>query len=185
MQWLVSLGLLVAVLGWLLALHHRLHRLHEELEQAWALWVRRTRRRNACLVLFLRGLEQEGRRDLLPAARDLAALAERSDARLTEDGTSDGSSSGTARPEAEELSREEEMFSRTLDTAVSGLQDRGALAGHDRLLDGCAQLCLAMQRQEQSRQLYNACADAYNEALRGTSARLAAPSLRFFPATRL
>lgn len=181
MQWLVSLGLLVAVLGWLLALHHRLHRLHEELEQAWALWVRRTRRRNACLALFLRGLEEEGRRDLLPAARDLAALAERSDARLA----ADGSSNGTAGPAAEELRREEAMFSRTLETAVAGLQDHGDLAGHDRLLDACAQLCLAMQRGEQSRQLYNACADAYNEALRGPSARLAAPPLRFFPAPRL
>lgn len=77
------------------------------------------------------------------------------------------------------------MLSRTLNEAISGLQSSDCLLGHDGLLDDCAQLCLAMQHLEQSAQLYNGCADAYNEALRGPAARLAAPALRFFPAQKL
>lgn len=181
MQWLVSLGLLVAVLGRLLTLHHHLHHLHSELEQAWALWVRQARRRNACLLAFLQSLEEKGCRGLRPPAEDLAALAERSDRRL---------SAAEAQAEAsvlhaDELSREEAMLSHAIREAISGLQNSDDLPGHDGLPDDCAQLCLAMQLAEQSALLYNGCADTYNEALRGPTARLAAPALRFFPAQRL
>lgn len=169
MQWLISLGLLSAVLGWLLTVLHRLEHLHGELSQSWSDWVRRTRRRNAALRNFMQALRQalpEG----VPAGRELEQLADASDRRL--EGSGDDA-------QGLELRQSERQLEQTLNDTINAFRNNPQLSARDELVEHCAELCLAMSGQARCTRSYNACAAAYNDALLTPSARLAAPLLGY------
>lgn len=169
MQWLVSLGLLTAVLGWLLTVLHRLHHLHRELSQSWAQWVRHTRRRNAALRNFTHALSLAAQ-DEASAAGELERLAEASDRRL--EGSGDDA-------QGIELRQGEAELEYRLNDAIDAFRLSPQLSTHDRLVDLCAELCLAMKQQTRSTRAYNSCAATFNDALATPSARFAAPLLGY------
>lgn len=169
MQWLISFGLLTAVLGWLFTVLHRLHHLHRELSQSWAQWVRHTRRRNAALRNFTRLLSLSAQ-EAAPTACELERLADASDRRL-EGNENDAQGLALQQGEAELECR--------LSDAIDGFRLSPQLSTDDQLVELCAELCLAMKQQMRSTRAYNTNAATFNDALTTPSARLAAPLLGY------
>lgn len=163
MEYLVSAGLLVAVLAWVSGLCHRLRLLRADLRGAWADWLRDTRRRNEALGEFA-----ELAAVLLPPGemlpRTLRRLLADSDRALRGGEALLWRSDRAALAAEAALRREAEQASRL---ACAGLQEPGE------------RLSLALERQGQSERRFQLAAEAYNLALQEPPARLLAPGFGF------
>lgn len=166
MEFLVSAGLLAAVLGWLLGVYRRVEELRRGVESARALWLADTRRRNDCLGDFeavftpLSGEGNAALLELLEASR-LALTAEQAPF-----------------PEAAEG---EPRLRRCLRGALSEAEHCEHLRRHERLQVLGGHLRTAMYRQEQSERLLSRAARLYNLALEEPPMRLLRHALGFEP----
>lgn len=166
MEFLVSAGLLAAVLGWLLGVYRRVEELRRGVESARALWLADTRRRNDCLGDFeavftpLSGEGNAALLELLEASR-LALTAEQAPF-----------------PEAAEG---EPRLRRCLRGALSEAERCEHLRRHERLQVLGGHLRTAMYRQEQSERLLSRAARLYNLALEEPPMRLLRHALGFEP----
>ncbi|MCQ2365515.1 MAG: hypothetical protein MJ051_08210 [Akkermansia sp.] len=163
MEYLVSAGLLVAVLAWVSALCHRLRLLRAELQGAWADWLRDTRCRNETLgefaelaaVLLPRG-------EMLP--RTLRRLVADSN-RVLKDGERLLWRADRAMLRAEQALRQE--------------AEQASKLHHEGLLELGERLARELERQGQSERRFRLAAECYNAALAEPPVRLVAPGFGF------
>lgn len=168
MPYIIALGLLLAVTGWLLAIYHRLHDLRVQACRDWIRWVHVTRRRNEQIINFVSvfsGFLPQG--DQLP--RDLRRLADDSEHRLNHHLRRQPPSVGSTFPTVEPTLR------RMVDATLHTLEQNERMRSNDQLVELCAQLCLTLRDQERKAGNYNTSATTYNDALLGPSARFVAP----------
>lgn len=168
MPYLIAIGLLIALAGWLLAIYQRLHDLHSQACHAWQQWIQITHLRNEQISSFasaFSGYLPQGAR--LP--RDLRRLAEDSERHICHPlhHLPPGESSGF--PSMEPTLR------RMIDASLHTLENDERMRNSDQLVDLCGRLCLTLRDQENSASQYNSIATAYNDALQSSSARLVAP----------
>lgn len=163
MEYLVSAGLLVAVLAWVSGLCHRLRLLRAEVQGAWADWLRDTRCRNETLGEFA-----ELAAVLLPPGemlpRTLRRLLADSERALRGGERLLWRADGTAMAAEQSLRREAERASRV---GCDGLQSLGE------------SLALALERQGRSERRFQSAAETYNLALREPPVRLLSAALGF------
>lgn len=171
MEWLVSTGLLVAVVAWVVALCHRLQLLRTDVRGAWQDWLDDTRRRNETLGEFAETvalLLPQG--EMLP--RTLRRLVADSDRMLL-------MGEGLLWEEVPHSSRTEGELRREASVAARRAEESGVLHSDERLRKVCDCLLQRMERQEQSSRRFRLAAEAYNAALSEPPVRLLAESLGF------
>lgn len=176
MEWLVSVGLLVAVAAWVAGLCHRLQLLRTEVRGAWQDWLDDTRRRNASLGEFAEVvalLLPQG--EMLP--RTLRRLVADSERMLLV-------GEGLLWDEAPFSRRTEGELRRAASAATRRAEEMADLQADERLRRVCEHLLQHMERQEQSGRRFRMAAEAYNAALTEPSVRLFAPSLGFVRVVR-
>lgn len=172
MELLVSAGLLVAVLGWLAQVCHRLYRLRQGVHRAWLDWMEATQSRNAALDEFSEALALlRPRGDMLPRhLRRLIADYRRSLQRSGQE--------GWCSPGFAALLRDEAELRRCLGDSV-----RCVVAAQHPEPDKCREICERLEdgrsRQRNSERRFDKAAAGYNEALLEPPVHLVAQVLGF------
>ncbi len=182
MNWLVALGLLVAVCAWVLSVYHRLHHLQLRAQQAWVLWESATRHRNACLEALAPVLAANAPR-VLTLPRDLSRAAQDSEQGL------DRAGGGEALlPDADRLhpmGQLERALRRLVADAFDAMDALPPSADAAELSQLGSALSVSLFQQEQRTEQYNRAAESYNEALQTPSGRLVGSALHLLPASPL
>lgn len=171
MEWLVSVGLLVAVAAWVAGLCHRLQHLRAEVRGAWRDWLEDTRRRNETageFADFVALLLPPG--EMLP--RTLRRLLADSDRALP-------LGEGLLWAEHAERTLAEGALCRELSAATRRAEALQRQRADEGLARVCEQLLLCLERQEQSGRRFRIAAEAYNAALAEPPVRALAPGLGF------
>ena len=182
MNWLIALGLLVAVAAWVLSVYHRLHHLQLRAQEAWALWETATRHRNACVEALVPVLAASSPRvPTLPGA--LRRAAKDSDQGL------DLAGSGIdVLPDAHWLhpmGRQERSLRRLVADAFDAMDALPPSLADSELAQLGSALSISLFQQEQRTEQYNRAAESFNEALQTPSGRIVGSALRLSPAMQL
>lgn len=171
MEWLISVGLLVAVAAWVAGVCHRLQLLRNEVCNAWEAWMADARRRNetlgefaAMMALLLPPGEMQPR-TLRRLLADSERVLRRGQGVLWQADAAAEEGERALRQEAERAVRRAEEESRRL--THEGLQSLGA------------SLAQRLERQGQSSRRLQLAAEAYNAALREPPLQAVAASLGF------
>lgn len=179
MEILVSVGLLVAVLAWVVSVYNRLYHLRREVLGAWQQWVLATRSRNEQLGdfadVFARVLPQES---LVP--HRLRSLADDSERRLsTMDEPRWGTSGESFMPGAEW------MLQRALHESMDAAEHMPQIHTHLEFQQLCGLMSMALYQQEHRTRLFNRAAQEYNSALVTPAGRALASVFGFRPSGSL
>ena len=173
---LVSIGLLVAVLAWVVSVYNRLFHLRNEVRGAWKQWILAARNRNEQLDdfanVFAGALPQEngafGRivrlgavsRQLLRGLEELRW----------------GAQGEALMPQSEWL------LQRMLHESVDSVENAPHLQSHLQLQQLCGLMSMALYQQEHRARLFNRAASEYNMALASPGGRALASVFGFLPA---
>ena len=163
MEYLVSAGLLAAVLAWVSALCHRLRLLRAEVQDAWADWLRDTRSRNEALGEFA-----ELAAVLLPPGEMLPRTLRR----LLAD-------SDRALRGGENLLWHADRSALAAEQTLRQKAEQASRLGCEGLQSLSESLALALERQGQSERRFHLAAESYNMALLEPPVRLLARGLGF------
>ncbi len=179
MEIVVSIGLLVAVLAWVLSVYQRLLHLRSEVRGAWQQWLSATHRRNECLADFAEHFAL-----LLPGDDASPARLQR----LTDD--SEHALEHLAEPRWGNSSEDvlpgvEWRLQRAVHESVAEVEHESLAQGHERLHLLCGQMSVALYQQENRTRLFNRVAQEYNTALSSLGGRMLAPMFGFLPAESL
>lgn len=168
MSYIIALGMLIGVAGWLISVYQHLHHLRTQACRAWLRWVCVTRRRNEQINSFVNVFSGFlPKSDQLP--RDLLRLAEDSERHLNHLSHQRPPGINTSFPTVEPTLR------RMIDASLRTLEQNERMRNNDQLIELCGQLCLTLRDQEQKAGTYNNSATSYNDALQEPSARFVAP----------
>ncbi|MBQ3240442.1 MAG: hypothetical protein IJB00_04570 [Akkermansia sp.] len=179
MEILVSIGMLVAVLAWVVSVYTRLFHLRNEVLGAWKQWVLATRSRNEQLgdfaEAFARVLPQGS-----PAPHRLRSLADDSEHRLREMAEPRWGASGESfMPGAEWL------LQRALHESMDEAEHLPQMLAHPEFQQLCGLMSMALYQQEHRTRLFNRAAQEYNSALVTPGGRALASVFGFLPSGSL
>lgn len=179
MEILVSVGLLVAVLAWVVSVYNRLYHLRREVMGAWNQWVQATRSRNEQLGnfadVFARVLPQGS---LVP--RRLRSLADDSERRLRSMKEPRWGNSGESFMPGEEW-----MLQRALRESMDEAEHMPQIHTHLEFQQLCGLMSMALYQQEHRTRLFNRAAQEYNSALVSPGGRALASVFGFRPSGSL
>lgn len=178
MMYVVSFGLLVAVVAWLVAVYNKLNLLRAQVQDAWRQWSRVTAERNERLGHFAALMAGCLPRDaMLP--RDLRRLAEDSRLALS-------ARPCAPRPGGLKGVRETELGLRQrVGDSVCAIENDGAMRANADLLQGCREVTDALSLQEDIARAYDRFAGDYNHALSGPAAHVVAGVFGFVPVAQM
>ena len=179
MEIVVSMALLVAFLGWVVAVYNKLLHLRTEVLGAWKQWLSATRNRNERLSDFADGFAQT-----LPdggaASERLRQLADDSEKTLHElQGPRWGIVEGGSLPGVEW------RLQRAVYESVHEVERVPGTPEHEQLHQLCGLMSVALCQQEHRTRLFNRAAQEYNAALVTLGGRMLAPLFGFLPAGHL
>ena len=179
MEILVSIGLLVAVLAWIVSVYNRLFHLRNEVRGAWKQWVLAARNRNEQLddfaAAFAGVLPQENLtpgRILHLGLASQQFLRELDEPRWGVDGE-------------EFMPRSEWLLQRALHDSVDEVEHTPQLQSHQHLQQLCGLMSMALYQQEHRTRLFNRAAHEYNSALVTPGGRALASVFGFRPSGSL
>lgn len=175
MEIVVSIGLLIAVLAWVVSVYNRLFHLRNEVRGAWKQWVLATRSRNEQLDdfadSFARALPQDS-----SAPERLRRLALDSEQMLKEmENSRWGTDAESAVPPAEW------QLQRVLHESLDEVEQTPQMQEHLRLQQLCGLLSMALYQQEHRSRLFNRAVQEYNAALVSPGGRTLASVFGFRP----
>ena len=175
METLVSIGLLVAVLAWVVSVYNRLFHLRNEVRGAWKQWVLATRSRNEQLSdfadTFAGVLPQES-----PLPRQLLRMGVDSERLLRNLDEPRWGAEGEAFMPGMEW-----VLQRALHESVDEVEHAPQMQEHLRLQQLCGLMSMALYQQEHRTRLFNRAAQEYNAALISPGGRALAPIFGFRP----
>lgn len=176
MNFLVSIGLLVAVLAWVVSVYNRLFHLRNEVRGAWQQWIQAARNRNEQLddftSVFAGALPQENR--AFGRIRRLGAVSQQLLRGLEE--LRWGAQGEALMPQSEWT------LQRMLHESVDVVENSPQLQSHLQLQQLCGLMSMALYQQEHRTRLFNRAALEYNAALASPSGRALASVFGFLPA---
>lgn len=179
MEIVVSMGLLVAFLGWMVSVYNRLHHLRSEVQGAWQQWVQATHHRNERLTDFAEVFA------LVMPEHDSALHRLR---RLTDDSEQILRSLREPRwgtPEADSLPGVEWRVQRAVHESVAEVESEPAALHHEQLQQLCGLMSVALYQQDHRTRLFNRAAREYNAALVSPGGRMLSSVFGFLPAGAL
>lgn len=171
---LISVGMLVCVLAYVVMSYHRVMQLHRAVQLSWEQWVAATRRRNACLSDFADVFERLSP-PTEPQPRTLRQLL------------ADSSLSLKLSPQPiwgvglNYLPRAEEELLRQLSSTLHDAEEKP----NEHMQQICGFLRSSLDRQDQCARSFNQSAVAYNRVLAEPPQRLLAPLFGFAAAATL
>lgn len=174
MEYLVPLGILVAVAAWLIAAFTRLYHLHGIVEHAWMQWSKATQQRNECLLEFIILFSGHlPRGDLRP--RNLRRLTD--DSRRTLRDYPDI----PPHEEMRHLSRAERSLRQVVVNAVQMMENSGPMRQDTELNELSNRVSLSLFEQDEITRFFNRCVGDFNTALSAPGSRLVAGLFGFVP----
>lgn len=178
MIYVVSMGLLVAVAAWLVAVYHKLNMLREHVQAAWVQWSRVTMQRNERLGNFTA---------MFAACLPVGAMLPRDLRRLAEDSRLALSSRPSApHPGGLKGVRETELGVRQrVGDSVEVIENSQRMRSNVDLVQVCREVSDALQLQEQIARAYDRTAVDYNNALTGPAAKVVAGMFGFVPVAQM
>lgn len=179
MEILVSVGLLVAVLAWVVAVYTRLYHLRNEVVGAWKQWVLATHSRNEQLgdfaEVFARVLPQGSQ-----APHRLLSLADDSEQHLNEMAEPRWGVSGESFMPGAEW-----HLQRVLHESMDEAEHMPQMQAHPEFQQLCGLMSMALYQQEHRTRLFNRAAQEYNSALVTPGGRALASVFGFLPSGSL
>lgn len=176
MNLLVSIGLLVAVLAWVVSVYNRLFHLRNEVRGAWKQWILAARNRNEQLddfaSVFAGALPQKD--SAFGRIRRLGAVSQQLLPGLEE--LRWGAQGEALMPQSEW------MLQRMLHESVNAAENSPQLKSHLQLQQLCGLMSMALYQQEHRTRLFNRAASEYNAALASPGGRALASVFGFLPA---
>lgn len=176
MEIIVSIGLLVAVLAWVVSVYNRLFHLRNEVRGAWTQWILAARNRNEQLddfaSVFAGALPQENR--AFGRIQRLGAVSQKLLRGLEE--LRWGVQGEALMPQSEWT------LQRMLHESVDAVENSPQLQSHLQLQQLCGLMSMALYQQEHRTRLFNRAALEYNAALASPSGRALASVFGFLPA---
>ncbi len=172
MEFAVPMGILVAVLAWIIATYFKLNHLRHAARDAWQRWGEATRRRNSCLLeLSVHLSEFLPREDVLP----------RRIKRLTDD-TQRVLSLFPEPPSNDELrhlSHAERKLRNIVIGTVQSMENNAGMSTDTEFIELMNRVSLSLFRQDETTLLYNTRARVYNVALESPGAQWVAELFGF------
>lgn len=176
MEILVSIGLLVAVLAWVVSVYNRLFHLRNEVRGAWKQWILAARNRNEQLDDFANAFAGALPQDNSASCRilRLGAVSQQLLRGLEELRWG---------PQGEALIPQSEwILQRVLHESVDSVENSPQLQAHFQLQQLCGLMSMALYQQEHRARLFNRAAMEYNAALASPGGRALASVFGFLPA---
>lgn len=177
-MYVVSMGLLVAVMAWLVSVYNKLNWMRTQVQEAWTQWSRVTMQRNERLGDLAAELSACLPQDaMLP--RDLRRLIEDSRLALS-------SRPSAPRPGGLRGLRETEMGLRQrVGDSVMVIEQDSIMRTNADLVQMCRDVSASIERQEQIARSYNRSAGDYNNALIAPVSKLVANLFGFVPVAQM
>ena len=172
MEYAVPVGILVAVLAWLIATFFKLNHLRRQAEEAWVRWGQATEQRNTCLMelsIHLSGFLP--REDMRP--RRMKRLADDTQRILSL------FHGPPPNDELRHLSHSERKLRDIVIGTVRTMEENEEMGEDAELTELMDRVSLSLFRQDETTLLYNARARAYNMALESPGAQWVAQLFGF------
>ncbi len=172
MEFAVPMGILVAVLAWIIATYFKLNHLRRAAREAWQRWGQATKQRNSCLLeLSIHLSESLPREDVRP----------RRIKRLTDDTQRVLSLFPEPPPndELRHLSHAERKLRDIVIGTAQAMESDSGMSSDTEFIELMNRVSLSLFRQDETTLLYNTRARAYNVALESPGAQWVADLFGF------